>query len=128
MKRVFAGTLTAAALLAAAPALAQEGDPEAGKQTFRMCQACHTVQEGQHRLGPSLYGVVGREAGTAEGFTMYSPAMKESGVVWTEENLMEYLQNTRDFIPGNRMAFPGLPKEEDRRNVIAYLKQASGEQ
>lgn len=124
MRTLLASAVTAAVLLAGSPAFA-DGDPEEGKKIFRRCQACHTVQEGQHRLGPSLHGVVGREAGTAEGFAMYSPAMKQSGITWTEDNVEEYLANPREFIAGNRMAFPGLPNEEDRENVVAYLKQVS---
>jgi cytochrome c len=105
----------------AAPAHA-EGDPEAGKSAFAKCTACHTTEAGQHRpTGPSLSGVVGREAGTAEGFR-YSPAMQKSGVVWDEETLDKYLADPRGFIRGNRMAFPGLRDAKERADVIAYLK------
>jgi len=108
------------AVSGAVPALAQ-GDPEAGENVFRRCAACHATQLGQHRVGPSLAGVFGAEAGTAEGFR-YSDALKASGIVWDEEALDQYLANPRVFIPGNRMAFPGLRGEQDRADVIEYLK------
>jgi cytochrome c len=109
----------------ATAASAADGDPDAGKRVFAQCSACHTVVKDKHGLGPSLYGVVGRKAGTAEGFKNYSPAMKNANIVWTEENLDKYLADPKTFIPGNRMIFTGLKKPEDRANVIAYLKQAS---
>lgn len=112
--------------IAAGPgAFAQDGDPAEGKKVFRKCQACHTVQDGKHRQGPSLYGVIGRKAGTAEGFKRYSDAMKAYGVVWDESGIDAYLENPKQAIPGNKMIFVGLKKPEDRANVIAYLKQAA---
>lgn len=106
-------------------ALAQGGDPAAGKKVFRKCQACHTVQEGKHRQGPSLYGVIGRKAGTAEGFKRYSDAMKAHDVVWDADSLNTYLENPRATVPGNKMIFVGLKDAQDRADVIAYLKQAA---
>lgn len=100
------------------------GDAAAGRRVFVKCMACHTVQEGQHRVGPSLYGIIGRPAGTIEGFN-YSDANKNSGIVWTEDVMFEYLENPQEYIPGTRMIFPGLPSEQDRANVIAYLKSAA---
>lgn len=112
--------------LAAGPALADEGDPQAGKRVFNQCMACHTVEKGKHKpIGPSLHGVIGRKAGTAEGFKNYSPAMQKSGITWTEETLEKYLANPKKIVPGTRMVFNGLKKEDDRENVIAYIKQAS---
>ncbi len=85
------------------------------------------MKEGQHRVGPSLAGVFGRNAGTAEGFDRYSSAMKDSGVVWSEESLDAYLADPKGYIPGNKMAFRGLRDEEDREDLIAYLKQETAE-
>ena len=112
------------ALAFGAPASA-EGDPAAGKRVFNQCSACHSLTKGRNGLGPSLYGVVGRKAATAEGFKNYSPAMQKSGIVWTEENLSKYLEDPRAFIPANRMILNGLKKQEDRDNVIAFIKQSS---
>lgn len=106
-------------------ALAQDGDPAEGKKVFRKCQACHTLQEGKHRQGPSLYGVIGRQAGTADGFKRYSDVMKSYDVVWDEESLSAYLENPREALPGNRMIFVGLKDAQDRADVIAYLRQAA---
>ncbi len=112
--------------VSALPVMAQEaGNADEGAKIFRRCQACHTVTEGQHRVGPSLYNVVGRAAATVEGFPRYSDAMKASDITWTEDNISSYLENPRAFIPGNSMAFPGLRKEQDRLDVIAYLKRAA---
>lgn len=105
----------------AAPA----GDLDAGKKVFNKCRACHKVEEGAgHGVGPNLHGVFGREAAAAEGFN-YSKALAETDIVWNVENLSKYLENPRSFIPGNKMAFPGIRSEEDRQNVIAYLHQIS---
>lgn len=107
-------------MLAAGPAAA-EGDAAKGEKIFARCKACHTIEAGgPNRVGPNLHGVYGREAGKAEGFK-YSNAMAESGVVWTPENLDTYLTAPAKFIKGNRMAFAGLAKPEERADIIAYL-------
>lgn len=109
----------------AAPALA-DGDPAKGEKVFNKCKACHMVGENaKNRVGPQLNGIVGREIASVEGFS-YSDAFsakKAEGFIWTEENLAAYLENPKDFIPGNKMTFAGLKKEDDREDVIAYLKQ-----
>lgn len=102
------------------------GDPQAGRRIFTRCQTCHVIEEGVNRNGPSLHGIIGREAGTVEGFR-YSDANANSGVTWTEETLFEYLENPRAFIPGTIMAFPGLRSEQDRADVIAYIKVNGGD-
>ena len=106
-----------------APA-ALAGDPVRGKRIFSQCMACHTVQAGQNRVGPSLHGIIGKAAGSVPRFN-YSPANKNSDVVWTEETMFEYLKNPREFMPGTRMIYAGMPKEQDRADVIAYIKSAS---
>lgn len=133
MRLLFAGLAAAAALTSTASAqdadaiIAELGETyvganlENGARVYRRCQSCHTLPEGgRHMVGPNLYGVFGREAGAAEGFR-YSPAMAESGIVWSAETLDEYLTNPRTYIPRNRMSFAGLRDAEDRRDVIAYL-------
>lgn len=104
---------------------ALNGDATAGKRAFVKCMACHTVQEGQHRVGPSLHGIVGKTAGTVEGFRTYSPANKNSGVTWTPEVMFDYLENPQRFMPGTRMVFPGIPSEKERADLIAYLQSVS---
>jgi cytochrome c len=87
---------------------------------FNKCKICHVLDEPTNRMGPYLVGIIGRQAGTAEGFK-YSDAMKESGVVWNDETLAAYLADPRAYIPGNRMFFPGLKQEEEIRDLLAYL-------
>lgn len=100
------------------------GDAGNGRRVFTQCMSCHAVQEGRNMAGPSLYGIIGRSAGTIEGFR-YSDANANSGIVWTEETMFAYLERPQAFIPGTFMAFPGLPREQDRADVIAYLKEQS---
>jgi cytochrome c len=114
----------AAMALASGPVLAQEGDPAAGEKVFNKCRACHVLDEERNRVGPYLQGIFGRPAGTAEGFN-YSPAMKDSGIVWDEQTIAEYVADPRAYVPGNRMAFPGLKDQEDIDNLLAYLKEAT---
>ena len=98
------------------------GDPANGAKVFRQCQACHVLEPGQNRVGPTLHGIIGRTAGTVEGFK-YSDANKNSGKVWTEEVMFTYLADPRASIPGTIMAFAGLKKEQDRLDVIAYIQE-----
>ena len=96
-------------------------DAEAGVKEFNVCKACHTIEAGgPNRVGPNLHGVYGREAGKAEGFK-YSSTVADSGLVWTPENLDAYLTAPAKFLKGNRMAFAGLAKPEERADIIAYL-------
>ncbi len=124
--RGLAFLLPTVCLLAGGPAYAQgtEGNPEAGEKVFHQCQACHSIQPGQNRVGPSLSGVVGRKSGTEPHYN-YSPAMKSANIIWTPANLDKYLADPKAVVPGNKMPFPGLKSEEDRENVIAFLEQHS---
>lgn len=110
------------------PGAALAADAAAGQKVFRKCAACHTVDVGKNKLGPSLAGVVGRKAGSVAGFK-YSKAVAaagaEKGLVWSEQNLDAYLTKPKDFLPGNKMPFPGLKNPEDRANVIAFLKSVA---
>lgn len=118
-------TLLVVAMIAAVPSLAAaEGDAKKGEKTFRKCKACHTATEDKNKVGPSLMGVFGRKAGTHPDFK-YSKGMTEIGVTWDEANLDKFLTKPKDFVKGTKMIFAGLKKEDDRANVIAYLKQQS---
>ena len=112
--------------LASGHAYGAEGDPAKGEKVFRKCKACHALEAGKNKVGPSLAGIFGRTAGSVEGFK-YSDAMKESGVVWDDATIDEYMVKPKDFIPGNKMTFAGLKKEKDRVNLIAYLKEATAQ-
>ena len=94
---------------------------------FKKCKACHTVEPGKKKIGPSLHGIIGKTAGTVEGFK-YSKAMiayGTAGTVWDDHTLSAYLEAPRKVVKGTKMAFPGLKKPEDRADVIAYLQQFS---
>jgi len=98
-------------------------DAALGEKVFLKCKACHQIGEGaKNAVGPVLNGIVGRKAGTYSDYS-YSDANKNSGLTWDEATLKEYLKNPRAKVPGTKMIFPGLPKDEDVANVIAYLKQ-----
>ncbi|MCC7049129.1 MAG: cytochrome c family protein [Alphaproteobacteria bacterium] len=114
---------SASATPAAAPAA---GDQlVAGERAFTPCKACHTLEaKGADRVGPSLHGVFGRKSGTKEGFK-FSEAMTKAGVTWDDNTISQYLENPKAFIPGNRMAFPGVPKPETRAALVQFLKQAT---
>lgn len=102
------------------------GDAENGRRVFSRCRSCHVLEEGVNRVGPSLYGIFGREAGSVEGFR-YSEANANSGITWTKETMFEYLENPREYIPGTNMAFPGLRDEQDRADILAYISANGGD-
>jgi cytochrome c len=113
----------AAFILASSIGAANAQDAALGEKVFAKCKACHQIGEGAKiAVGPVLNGVVGRKAGTYPGYS-YSDANKNSGITWDEATLKEYLKNPRVKVPGTKMIFPGLTKESDIDNVIAYLKQ-----
>ncbi len=97
-------------------------DVEAGKKAFVKCQACHTVEKDVNRIGPSLYGIFGRKAGTLVSYPNYSEQMKASGVVWDEEAIGTLVKNPRTFIPKTKMLFVGLKDDAEIANLLAYLK------
>jgi cytochrome c len=100
---------------------AQAADADAGQKIFkRSCGTCHTTEAGKNRVGPSLHGVVGRMSGTVDGFK-YSEAMKKVNWTWDNDHLNQYLENPKKVVPGTKMIFVGLRKEDDRANLIAYL-------
>ncbi|MDZ5650122.1 c-type cytochrome [Nitrospirillum sp. BR 11828] len=128
IRNLFAAVLMLAGLPAAAHAA---GDPTAGAAVFKKCAACHSAEQGVNKVGPSLFGVVGRPAGSIAGYS-YSPAVKQAaakGLVWTEDAIVAYLVNPHkylgDFVGdpsvSNKMPF-SLADEPQRQDVVAYLK------
>lgn len=116
-----------AVLIPVSTALAADGDPKEGEDVFKArCRQCHQVgPDAKNGVGPVLNGIVGRKAGSIDGFS-YSPANKkagEEGWTWTEQNLDKYLADPRAAMPGNRMAFAGLKDDQERADLIAYLKK-----
>lgn len=118
--------IAAAALAVAGSAMAQQssGDPVRGKSVYARCAACHDLNTGATRLGPSLKGVVGRTSGTMPNFN-YSEALKDKAVVWNAQTLDAFLGGPAKFAPGNRMAFPPLASPQDRADLIAFLEQSA---
>lgn len=119
-----------AALALAWSANANAADVAAGEKVFKKCATCHMVGENaKAKVGPTLNGVFGRTAGTNEEFAAkYSKPMKDAGaggLVWTEATIGEYLTDPKAFVKGNKMAFAGLKKDDERADVIAYLLQFS---
>lgn len=117
----------AISVTALAAGQAQAQDAAAGEKVFAKCKACHVADTDKNKVGPSLNGLIGRTAGTHEGYR-YSKAMVEkgkSGLVWNNETLATYLHDPKALVKGTKMAFAGLKKDEDIANVIAYLDQFS---
>jgi cytochrome c len=101
------------------------GDPARGADLFRQnCSLCHSTEPGQNLVGPTLFSVVGRPAASIANFP-YSAAMKSSGIRWTTNQLMVYLKAPREYLPGVKMMFAGLPDPQDRENVVAFLATLS---
>ena len=102
-----------------APVLAE--DVAKGEKVFKRCKACHYADKEKNKTGPYLVDVIGRKAGSIDGYK-YSKAMRESQLVWDDATLTAYLKAPKKFLKGTKMAFAGLKKEADIKNVIAYLK------
>ena len=100
-----------------------EGDPVAGRKVFNKCKVCHLLEEGGiNRIGPNLFGIIGRVSGTLTDFK-YSKAMRKASITWDSENLAQYLIKPKNYIPGTKMAFPGLETAEEIQDVIAYISE-----
>lgn len=129
--------LAAALIIGFSGAAWATGDAEAGKKVFKKCKACHTLDEGgKNRVGPNLWGIFGRAAGSVDGFRFSDDmtAAGAGGLVWTEETMTEYLRKKGggkayigSFIDKKKakikMSFPGLKKEGQAENVVAYVKE-----
>jgi cytochrome c len=104
-----------------AKAVLAAGDPVAGKQVYEEeCSECHSIQ-GKNKKGPTLTGVFGRKAGTVADYPEYSDGMKNSGIVWAEDKLDQYLTMPRKFVPGAKMKYEGLADAKARADLIAFI-------
>jgi cytochrome c len=101
---------------------AVSGDPVSGKVVFTQCMTCHSAKAGENKVGPSLHGIIGRHSGIAPGFH-YSTANKNSGLIWSEQELYKYLENPQKTVPGTFMTFTGVKDPQKRADVIAYLQE-----
>lgn len=115
-----ASTETASADAPVFADLYAKADAVAGKKTFGKCAACHKI-DGTNSTGPSLNGVVTRPRGEAADFGYSDGMLAKKGEPWSPENLFAFLENPKAYVPGTKMSFAGLPKPEDRVNLIAYL-------
>ena len=128
--KIFAASLALSGVavgpaFAAGDAEALAGDAEAGKKVFVKCQVCHSLEKDVPKVGPSLYGVFGRKAGTLASYPLYTDAMKESGVVWNEDTIRELVKAPRTYVKGTRMIFLGLKDEKEIADMLAYLKSVA---
>ncbi|RME63937.1 MAG: cytochrome c family protein [Alphaproteobacteria bacterium] len=108
-------------------ALSAAGDPDKGRLLFNRCRACHTLSADAppRPTGPHLDRIFGRAVAADASFTRYSAALKQADFSWTEQRLDEWLANPRSFLPGNKMNFAGIRDAQDRKDLIAYLRQAT---
>jgi cytochrome c len=131
MRKLFFSTLVvigasigASAFAAGAVKKPSTNSLEAGKKSFEACIACHSLKPGEDGAGPSLHKLIGRSAGSAEGFRFSGP-MKRSGVVWDQASLTEFLRNPQEKVPGNRMPFSGMTDEAELKALVGYLESAA---
>ncbi len=109
------------------PATIPQSENKLGRRVFLLCAACHNVVKGEaHKVGPNLNGFFGKKAGTKKGF-VYSDALKDKGITWSEETLRAWLENPASYVPGTKMAFVGVKKKEQQDALIAYLKEVTKE-
>jgi cytochrome c len=121
LRAVLIAAMACTTALAAAAPKAPTGNAAKGASDFAICKTCHAVQPKINRIGPSLFGVVGRKAGSVAG-ARYSPAMKAKALVWTPSNLSSFLLSPRGVVPGTIMTFAGVADPQKRANIIAYLE------
>jgi cytochrome c len=106
--------------------LLASADVAKGEKVFGKCKACHKLEDGANSTGPSLYGIVGRDIASADGFGGYSPALEALQGEWTPEEINDFIENPKSDVPGTKMSFAGLKKASDRANLIAYLGTVGG--
>ena len=105
-----------------------DGDLERGRKLYLQCRACHSLKENEpHKIGPNLFKIIGSTAGSMKGYN-YSDAFSKSEIVWTIENLDLWLERPYEIIPGNKMVFSGMRKQEDRNDLIAYVYDQTTEE
>jgi len=119
--------LAAVLTLAAQPAIAQDKLPDSGQLLFNnACRTCHTLRQGDNRLGPNLHGIIGRKAGSLPDYG-YSGSMKDAGLTWDKATLDRFIANPDQVVPGHNMKpYGGMASADDRATIIRYLETAGG--
>jgi cytochrome c len=122
MRRLLSVAIIAipAAFLVAPGAAADAGNSAQGERVFKKCAICH-AKDKTNGIGPGMFGIIGRHAGSVPGFR-YSEVIKNSNIVWDEKSLDAFIMSPQKVLPGNLMPFPGIPSQEERSNLIAYLE------
>jgi len=126
MRRLFLAAF--ASLIVSAelsPAWAANGDSSRGQRVFNACAACHSLEPNRNMTGPSLAQVWNRKAGGLPSFERYSDVMKSSGIVWDDKTLDQWVTDPQHLIPGNQMTFQGLKNQQQRADLLAFLKAAT---
>jgi cytochrome c len=112
------------AIMAVASLWASAGWAQDGESLFkRQCGACHAVEAGRNKIGPSLAGVAGKKAAAVADFD-YSDAMKAANITWTDDALLKYLSDPKGFVPGGKMVYAGMKDPDDAKAVVEYLKSS----
>lgn len=119
------GLLALAIVAFQTPAYAQQGDASSGRQAFRVCAACHSLEPDRNMTGPSLAGLWGRKAGGLASFERYSDALKLSGIIWDDHSLDGWLTDPDRMVPDNEMTFNGIKDARMRADLLAFLKEAT---
>ena len=119
-------SLPVVVVLVAGSASAQSGNEARGERLFnQQCKACHTVEKGaRNTVGPNLFDLFGSKAGATEGYE-FSDAMKNSGIVWDDRTLTEYLKDPKAKVPGTKMTYIGLRQEQQQEDMVAFLRKAT---
>jgi cytochrome c len=125
MKYCAIATVAAVAAISTLASAVPAGNPAQGQRVFGACAACHSLEPDRNMTGPSLAELWGRKAGTLPSFHRYSPALKSSGIVWDNNTLDAWLKDPQHLVPGNTMVFQGIGKDQQRADLLAFLKQAT---
>lgn len=108
-----------------AQTLAAEGNPPRGQRVFGACAACHSLQPGQNMTGPSLADLWSRKAGSVASFSRYSSALKSADIEWNDKTLNEWIKDPQHLVPGNEMTFAGIKDDQQRADLLSFLKEAT---
>jgi cytochrome c len=120
------GLLVAGILAVSSLSAGSRGDARRGAQGYRACVACHALEPGLHLSGPSLANVLGRKAGSVEGYRRYSPGLREASFEWNAATLDAWLSDPASMVPGNYMVFRGIEDQQVRADLVAFLQVAGG--